>query len=158
MLFLMPELPGTSTVESQFRLRPTGSGGPFVRREHGPRSVPRQAGRHRFENGTEQSCAMAAEIESLELLSAFATLLVPEAVSEEIESGGVPDESSEPSYELVEAHEDRAESDELDAGERAALAVERSRGRSSDGRPRRQGGSVGRGYRSTRLCRRDRAR
>lgn len=65
------------------------------------------------------------EIDSLELLSAVDTLLIPEMVYEEIESGGVPDGIFDISYELVEADDDRVESDELDAGERAALAVAR---------------------------------
>ena len=62
-----------------------------------------------------------AEIDSLELLSAFDTLLIPETVYEEIERGGVPDGLSDQSYELVEADEEKVESKELDAGERAAL-------------------------------------
>jgi predicted nucleic acid-binding protein len=64
-----------------------------------------------------------AEIDSLELLSAFDTLLIPETVYEELERGGVPDRISDLSYELVEADEDRVEFEELSAGERAALAV-----------------------------------
>lgn len=68
-----------------------------------------------------------AEIDSLELLSAFDTLLIPETVYEEIERGGIPDGISDLSYELVEADEDRVESEELDAGERAALAVTKER-------------------------------
>ena len=68
-----------------------------------------------------------AEIDSLELLSAFGTLLIPETVYEEVEAGGVPDGLSELSSELVEANEKRAESKELDAGERAALAVAENR-------------------------------
>lgn len=64
-----------------------------------------------------------AEIGSLELLSLFDTVLVPETVYEEIEKGGVPDEISNVSYELVEADEDSVVSEELDAGERAAFAV-----------------------------------
>ena len=66
-----------------------------------------------------------AEIDSLELLSAFDTLLIPETVYEEVEAGGVPDGISDLSYELVEADERSVESEELDAGERAALAVTR---------------------------------
>ena len=66
-----------------------------------------------------------AEIDSLELLSAFDTLLIPETVCEEVEAGGVPDGISDLSYELVEADERSVESEELDAGERAALAVAR---------------------------------
>ncbi|WP_324664143.1 nucleic acid-binding protein [Haloarcula sediminis] len=64
-----------------------------------------------------------AEIDSLELLSAFDTLLIPEAVYDEIQRGGVPDEISDISYELVEADEDRIES-----GERAAIAVAKESG------------------------------
>jgi len=44
-----------------------------------------------------------AEIDSLELLSAFETLLIPETVYEEVEAGGVPDGISNISYELVSA-------------------------------------------------------
>ena len=66
-----------------------------------------------------------AEIDSLELLSAFDTLLIPETVYEEVEAGGVPDGISDLSYELVEADERSVESEELNAGERAALAVAR---------------------------------
>ena len=43
-----------------------------------------------------------ADIDSLELLSAFDTLLIPETVYEEIESGGVPDGFADLSYELGE--------------------------------------------------------
>jgi predicted nucleic acid-binding protein len=43
-----------------------------------------------------------ADIDSLELLSAFDTLLSPETVYEEIESGGVPDGFADLSYELGE--------------------------------------------------------
>lgn len=68
-----------------------------------------------------------AEIDSLELLSNFDTLLVPEAVSEELERGGVPDGISALSYELVEANTEGVESQELDAGERAALAIANAR-------------------------------
>lgn len=68
-----------------------------------------------------------AEIDSLELLSAFDTLLIPETVYEELERGGVPDGISDLPYELVEADENRVEFEELDAGERAALAVTKER-------------------------------
>lgn len=69
-----------------------------------------------------------AEIDSLELLSAFDTLLIPETVYDEIKRGGVPDEISDISCEFVEADEDRIESEELDAGERAAISVAKERG------------------------------
>jgi len=64
-----------------------------------------------------------AEIDALELLSAFDTLLIPETVSQEVKIGGVPDGLSDLSYELVDAAERHVPSTELDAGERAALAV-----------------------------------
>jgi predicted nucleic acid-binding protein len=64
-----------------------------------------------------------AEIDSLGLLSPFDTLLLPETVFEEVEAGGVPDGLADLSYELTEADEDGVESEELDAGERAAIAV-----------------------------------
>ncbi|MFT4889846.1 MAG: putative nucleic acid-binding protein [Halobacteriales archaeon] len=67
-----------------------------------------------------------AEIDSLELLSVFDSLVIPETVYEEIERGNAPDWISDLSYELVEA-EEWTESEDLDAGERAALAVARDR-------------------------------
>ena len=69
-----------------------------------------------------------AEIDSLELLSEFETLLVPETVYKEVEAGGVPDGLPDLSYELVEADESRVKTEELDAGERAAIAVAEERG------------------------------
>lgn len=64
-----------------------------------------------------------AEIDSLELLAMFDTLLIPKAVYKEVEAGGVPDGLTDLSYELVEADESRVGAEELDAGERAAIAV-----------------------------------
>ena len=69
-----------------------------------------------------------AEIDSLELLSTFDTLLVPETVYEEVDAGGVPDGVADLSYELVEADESKVGAEELDAGERAAIAVAEERG------------------------------
>ena len=69
-----------------------------------------------------------AEIGSLELFSTFDTLLVPETVYKEVEAGGVPDELADLSYERVEADESRVGTEELDAGERAAIAVAEERG------------------------------
>jgi len=69
-----------------------------------------------------------AEIDSLELLSAFDTLLVPETVYEEVEAGGVPDGLAALSYKLVEADESQVGAEELDAGERAAIAVAEEQG------------------------------
>jgi len=68
-----------------------------------------------------------AEIDSLDLFATFDTLLVPETVYREIEAGGVPDGLSEVTYELVEADETHVGTDELDAGERAAIAVAKKR-------------------------------
>ena len=69
-----------------------------------------------------------AEIGSLELLSTFDTLFVPETVYNEVETGGVPDELADLSYELIEADESQVGAEELDAGERAAIAVAEERG------------------------------
>ena len=69
-----------------------------------------------------------AEIDSLELLATFDTLLVPEIVYEEVDNGGVPDGLADLSYELVEADESRVGTEELDAGERAAVTVADKRG------------------------------
>jgi predicted nucleic acid-binding protein len=68
-----------------------------------------------------------AEIDSFELLATFDTLLVPETVYTEVDAGGVPDGMADLSYELVEADESRVETEELDAGERAAIAVAEER-------------------------------
>ena len=57
-----------------------------------------------------------AEIDSLELLATFDTLLVPETVYREVEAGGVPDGLADLSYEIVEADESRVGTEELDAG------------------------------------------
>ncbi|WP_241964451.1 nucleic acid-binding protein [Halorubrum sp. 48-1-W] len=69
-----------------------------------------------------------AEIDSIELLAAFDTFLVPEIVYQEVEVGGVPDGLADLSYELVEADESQVGAEELDAGERAAIAVAEERG------------------------------
>lgn len=69
-----------------------------------------------------------AEIHSLELLATFDTLFVPETVYNEVDAGGVPDGLADLSYELVEADESRVGTEELDAGERAAIAVAEERG------------------------------
>jgi len=64
-----------------------------------------------------------AEIDSLELLSAFDRLYIPETVHAELEAGGVPLALSEVEYELVELSERRSHFPELDAGETSALTV-----------------------------------
>ena len=69
-----------------------------------------------------------AEIDSIELLETFDTLLLPETVYKEVDAGGVPDGLADLSYELVEADKSRVGFEELDAGERAAIAVAEDRG------------------------------
>jgi predicted nucleic acid-binding protein len=69
-----------------------------------------------------------AEIDSLELLATFDTLLVPETVHDEVEAGGVPGELADLSYELVESDESQVSGEKLDAGERAAIAVAEEQG------------------------------
>jgi predicted nucleic acid-binding protein len=69
-----------------------------------------------------------AEVDSPELLAMFDTLPVPETVYKEVDAGGVPDGLADLSYELVEADERRVGTEELDAGERAAIAVAEERG------------------------------
>mgnify|MGYP006297499001 FL=1 len=69
-----------------------------------------------------------AEIDSLDLLSTFDTLLIPETVYREVEAGGVPDGVADLSYDLVTADEHPISAEGLDAGERAAIAVADDRG------------------------------
>ena len=64
-----------------------------------------------------------AEIDSLELLSAFDAPLVPETVYAEIEAGGVPSGLADISYDLVDGGDEAVTTEELDAGESAAIAV-----------------------------------
>jgi predicted nucleic acid-binding protein len=68
-----------------------------------------------------------AEIRSLDVLGSFETLLVPETVYDEVETGGIPTGLADLSYELVDADHRSVETDELDPGERAALAVATAR-------------------------------
>ncbi|WP_152043030.1 nucleic acid-binding protein [Salinigranum salinum] len=69
-----------------------------------------------------------AEIDSLELLSAFDKLYIPKTVYEELKAGDVPKGLSQLRYELVEPNERRTYSTELDAGETAALSVAKEQG------------------------------
>lgn len=69
-----------------------------------------------------------AGIDSLELFSIFDTLLVPETVYQEVDAGGVPSGLADISYEHVETDERRVGTEELDAGERAAIAIAEDRG------------------------------
>ena len=69
-----------------------------------------------------------AEIDSLELLGTFDTLLVPQAVYDELEAGGVPAGLADLPHERVDADERQIEADDLEAGERAAIAVAKERG------------------------------
>ena len=67
-----------------------------------------------------------AEIESLDLLSVCDQLYIPETAYEELQQGSVPDAFADLSYELVEAST-QPDTDQLDPGERAAIAVANSR-------------------------------
>ncbi len=69
-----------------------------------------------------------AEIDSVELLTAFDTLLVPETVLEEITAGGVPDGVGNLSYEPIEVDDSGVVSDTLDDGERAAIVLAKREG------------------------------
>jgi len=69
-----------------------------------------------------------AEVDSLELLATVDTLLVPAPVYKEVDTGGVPDGLADLSYDLVDADKSRGGAEELDAGERAAIAVAEQRG------------------------------
>jgi predicted nucleic acid-binding protein len=51
-----------------------------------------------------------------------------ETVYAEVDAGGVPERLADLSYELVEADESRVGTEELDAGERAAIALAEERG------------------------------
>ena len=64
-----------------------------------------------------------AEIDALDLLTAIDKLLIPETVYAELEEGGVPPELSDHEWERIEVADPVESSAELDAGERAALAV-----------------------------------
>jgi predicted nucleic acid-binding protein len=64
-----------------------------------------------------------AEIDSLDLLTAIDDLLIPDTVYEELEEGGIPTKLSDLGWERIEVVDPIDSSAELDAGERAALAV-----------------------------------
>lgn len=64
-----------------------------------------------------------AGVDALELVDAFDCLYVPETVYGELDRGGFPEGLADRSFELVEAPADDPAGDDLDAGERAALAV-----------------------------------
>ncbi|WP_266080618.1 nucleic acid-binding protein [Haladaptatus caseinilyticus] len=64
-----------------------------------------------------------AEIDALDLLTAIDELLIPETVYAELEEGGIPPEFSDLEWEGIEVVDPIENSAELDAGERAALAV-----------------------------------
>jgi predicted nucleic acid-binding protein len=64
-----------------------------------------------------------AEIDALDLLTAIDELLIPETVYTELEEGGVPPEFSDCEWERIKVAQPVESSAELDAGERAALAV-----------------------------------
>ncbi|WP_440008987.1 nucleic acid-binding protein [Halomicrococcus sp. SG-WS-1] len=64
-----------------------------------------------------------AEIDALDLLTTLDRLLVPETVYAELQAGGLPDRLSELDFERITVDEPIDQTPELDAGERAALAV-----------------------------------
>lgn len=64
-----------------------------------------------------------AEIDSLELLSVLDRLYVPETVYEELDAGGLPSGMTELPYERATPEGPLPTRRELDAGEKAALAV-----------------------------------
>nr|WP_256490546.1 nucleic acid-binding protein [Haladaptatus sp. AB643] len=64
-----------------------------------------------------------AEIDAFYLLTAINELLIPETVYAELEEGGVPPELSDCEWERIEVAQPVESGAELDAGERAALAV-----------------------------------
>ncbi|WP_231188985.1 nucleic acid-binding protein [Haladaptatus sp. DYF46] len=68
-----------------------------------------------------------AEIDALDLLTAIDELLIPDTVYEELEEGGIPTELSDLEWERIEVVDPIESSAELDAGERAALAVAHER-------------------------------
>ena len=68
-----------------------------------------------------------AEVDSLALVDAFDRLHVPETVYEELDRGGLPDGLADRSFELVGAPDDGPAGEDLDPGERAALAGARDR-------------------------------
>ncbi|MCH7659186.1 MAG: nucleic acid-binding protein [Euryarchaeota archaeon] len=69
-----------------------------------------------------------AQLDALFIFSALDTLLIPKAVYDELEVGGLPDGFERLSYEMVEADSVPAIDTDLDPGETAALsiAIERS--------------------------------
>ena len=64
-----------------------------------------------------------AEVDALSLLSTIDDLLVPKTVHDELDIGGVPNELDDLKYALVDVTLDERETDRLDPGETAALAV-----------------------------------
>lgn len=64
-----------------------------------------------------------AEIESLDLLENIDSLLVPQTVIDELETGGMPAALVQIQYEVVNVDEPLNGDEKLDAGERASLAL-----------------------------------
>lgn len=64
-----------------------------------------------------------AEIGALDLLTTLDRLVVPETVYAELQAGGLPDQLSEIDFERIAVDDPIDQTPELDAGERAALAV-----------------------------------
>ncbi|WP_049899239.1 nucleic acid-binding protein [Halococcus agarilyticus] len=64
-----------------------------------------------------------AEVDALSLLSTIDDLSVPKIVHDELTVGGVPNELGDVEYALVDVTVDERETDRLDPGETAALAI-----------------------------------
>ncbi len=63
------------------------------------------------------------EIDALSLLSAIDTLLIPETVYQELETGGVPQALDELKYDRVEIETEQLSQSSLDPGETVALSL-----------------------------------
>ena len=69
-----------------------------------------------------------AEIDSLDLCSLFDPLVIPKAVLDELDRGGLPDGMHDLSYEMFDIENPSVAPDELDTGERQAIAIAEERG------------------------------
>lgn len=69
-----------------------------------------------------------AEIDSLDLFSLFDPIVLPKAVLDEIDRGGLPDGMHDLSYEIIEIEDASVAPDKLDVGERQAVTLADERG------------------------------
>ena len=68
-----------------------------------------------------------SEIDSLGFCSLFDPLILPSAVYNELDRGGLPDEMQQLGYEVVEIEDTPMGSNELEVGERQAIALAEER-------------------------------